>query len=97
MCVSVRRSSFTVGVEAHDGRANIRGMALATKKLDVHIGDVVEIDGRRYDLVSDKHGGVTLEPAITRTVDEIATRRNRRLSGEEFEELFGDLPADGEG
>ncbi len=41
-------------------------MAVTTKKLDVHIGDVVEIEGRRYDVVSDKEGGVTLEPAITR-------------------------------
>jgi len=43
-------------------------MAIAAKKLDVAIGDVVEIDGRRYDVVSDKEGGVTLEPAITMTV-----------------------------
>ena len=32
--------------------------------------DVVEIDGRLYDVVSDKQGGATLEPAITKTVDE---------------------------
>ena len=28
-------------------------MAVAVKKLDVSLGDVVEIDGRRYDVVSD--------------------------------------------
>jgi hypothetical protein len=62
------------------------------------IGDVVEIDGRRYDVVSDKHGGVALEPAITMTVDEIhAEHGDRPLTPEEFEELFGDLPCDGEG
>jgi hypothetical protein len=46
-------------------------MAVAAKKLS--IGDLVEIEGRRYDVVSDKAGGV------------------------EFDELFGDLPRDGEG
>jgi hypothetical protein len=30
-------------------------------------GDVVEIDGCCYDVVSDKQGGVTLELAITKT------------------------------
>jgi hypothetical protein len=48
--------------------------------------------------VSDKHGGVALEPAITMTADEIlAEHALRPLSPEEFEEEFGDLPSDGEG
>jgi hypothetical protein len=73
-------------------------MAVEVKKLDVRIGDVVEIDGRRYDVVSDKVGGVALEPAITRTVAEIhAEHGGRPLSSEEFEQVFGDLPSDGEG
>jgi hypothetical protein len=71
-------------------------MAVAPKKLS--IGDLVEIDGRRYDVVSDKAGGVTLEPAITQTVAEIhAQHGGRPLTSEEFDELFGDLPSDGEG
>jgi hypothetical protein len=71
-------------------------MAVAAKKLS--IGDVVEIDGRRYDVVPDKAGGVTLEPAITKTLDEIhAEHGGRRLSSDEFDDLFGDLPSDGEG
>jgi anaerobic selenocysteine-containing dehydrogenase len=70
-------------------------MAVTAKKLDVKIGDVVEIEGRRYDVVSDQEGGVTLEPAITQTVAEIhAAHGGRALSAEEFEELFGDLPTD---
>ncbi len=74
------------------------GMAVAAKKLDVSIGDVVEIKGRRYDVVSDKHGGVALEPAITKTVAEIREEQGgRALTSEEFEELFGELPSDGEG
>jgi hypothetical protein len=73
-------------------------MAVEVKKLDVQIGDVVEIDDRRYDVVSDKVGGVALEPAITKTVAELrAERGGRPLTSEEFEELFGDLPRDGEG
>jgi hypothetical protein len=73
-------------------------MAVTAKKLDVTIGDVVEIAGRRYDVVSDKEGGVTLEPAITMTVDEIRDEQGgRALTSEEFDELFGDLPSDGEG
>ena len=73
-------------------------MAVEVKKLDVRIGDVVEIDGRRYDVVSDKGGGVALEPAITRTVAEIhAEHGGRPLSSEEFEQIFGELPSDGEG
>jgi hypothetical protein len=66
--------------------------------LDVKIGDLVEIGGRKYDVVSDKHGGVALEPAITKTVAEIhAEHGERQLSREEFEELFGHIPSDGEG
>lgn len=73
-------------------------MAVTAKKLDVKIGDLVEIEGRKYDVVSDKHGGVALEPAITKTVAEmLADEGLTPLSKEEFEEQFGDLPSDGEG
>jgi len=60
-------------------------MAVTAKKLDVHIGDVVEIGGRRYDVVSDKQGGVALEPAITKTMEEMFAQRGARpLTPEEF-------------
>ena len=73
-------------------------MAVSVKRLDVQIGDLVEIDGRRYDVVSDKEGGVALEPAITSAVAEIhAEHGGRPVTQAEFDELFGDLPADGEG
>jgi hypothetical protein len=73
-------------------------MAVTAKKLDVRIGDLVEIDGRKYDVVSDKQGGVALEPAITKTVADILAEEGLTpLSKEEFEEQFGDLPSDGEG
>lgn len=53
-------------------------MAVTAKKLDVKIGDLVEIEGRKYDVVSDKHGGVALEPAITKTVAEIHAEHGSR-------------------
>jgi len=73
-------------------------MAVTAKKLNVKIGDVVEVDGRKYAVVSDEHGGVALEPAITKTVAELREERGGRpLTPAELEELFGDLPRDGEG
>jgi anaerobic selenocysteine-containing dehydrogenase len=73
-------------------------MAVTAKKLDIKIGDLVEIEGRKYDVVSDKQGGVALEPAITKTVAEIhAEHGTRPMTPEEFEHYFGDLPSDGEG
>ncbi|MEV4419979.1 hypothetical protein AB0L40_08385 [Patulibacter sp. NPDC049589] len=73
-------------------------MAVAVKKLDVHVGDVVEIGARRYDVVADPSNGVALEPVITRTVAEIQDELGLRpLSAREFDEQFGDLPVDGEG
>ncbi len=73
-------------------------MAVAAKKLDVQIGDVAEIDGRRYDVVSDKAGGVTLEPAITVSSRDLHERHGTRpATPEEFERHFGGLSGDGEG
>ena len=53
-------------------------MAVEVKKLDVRSGDVVEIDGRRYDVVPDKQGGLTLEPAITASVQQLHDRHGTR-------------------
>jgi hypothetical protein len=73
-------------------------MAVEAKKLDVKLGDVVEIDGRRHDVVPDGAGDVTLEPAITVFPDELHERHGTRpLTDQEFDELFGHLPSDGEG
>ena len=72
---------------------------VTAKKLDVKIGDLVEIAGRKYDVVSDKHGGVALEPGDHQDRSTRCSRRSglTALSKEEFEEQFGDLPSDGEG
>jgi hypothetical protein len=40
-------------------------MATAVKKLDLAIGELVEVGGRRYEVVPDREGGLTLEPPIT--------------------------------
>lgn len=79
-------------------RARRRAWASAVKPIKVSIGDLLEVDGRLYDVVPDKQGGATLESAITMTVDEILAKHGgRRLTAEEFEEQFGDLPSDEEG
>jgi hypothetical protein len=73
-------------------------MPVEVKQLDVEIGDVVEIGGRRYDVVSDKAGSVALEPAIRVSARQLHERHGTRpATQEEFEELFGDLASDGEG
>lgn len=73
-------------------------MAVAPKKLDVKIGDLVEIEGRRYEVVPNKAGGVALESPVTKTAADLRAERGARpVTPEEFEELFGDLPSDGEG
>jgi hypothetical protein len=79
-------------------RVTMADMAVAVKRLDVNIGDLVEIEGRTYDVVSDKAGGVALEPAITVLSTELHERHGTRpVSQEEFDERFGDVPGDGEG
>ena len=73
-------------------------MAVAVKKLDLHAGELVEIDGRRYEVVPDKTGGLTLEPPITPTSELHAERGWEPASAEDFERLTADdAPADGEG
>ena len=71
-------------------------VAVATKKLN--IGDLVEIDGRRYDVVSDRAGGVTLEPAITLGAHELARRHGERpATQEEIDSQLDLLPPDRDG
>jgi hypothetical protein len=71
-------------------------MAVAAQKLQ--IGQVVEVDGRLYDVVSDKEGGVALESAITVTMEEgYRETGGRPATAQEIEALLGDVPSDGEG
>ena len=51
--------------------STIDAVALEVKRLDVRVGDAVEIAGRCYDVGSGKERGVSLESAISGTVEEI--------------------------
>ena len=71
-------------------------MAVAPKKLAV--GELVEVDGRRYEVVPDRRGGLTLEPAVTVTVAELDRRHgSRAASQQEIDDQLDLLPGDGEG
>ncbi len=72
-------------------------MATAVKKLDLAVGEIVEIGGRRYEVVPDREGGVTIEPPITPIAELDAQRGTRPASAEDFERLTAGFPTDGEG
>ena len=72
-------------------------MATAVKKLDLEVGEVIEVAGRRYEAVPDREGNVILEPAITPVSELYAKRGMKPASPEDFERVAGDLPTDGEG
>jgi hypothetical protein len=73
-------------------------MATAVKKLDLHLGELVEIHGRRYEVVLAREGdGLTLESQITPMAELDARRGTRPASAEDFERFAADLPYDDEG
>jgi hypothetical protein len=73
-------------------------VATAIRKLDLHVGELVEIDGRRYEVVpSHEGGGLTLESPITPVSVLYAERGWKAASAEDFERIARDLPTDGEG
>jgi hypothetical protein len=72
-------------------------MATAVKRLDLTIGEFVEIAGRRYEVVPDREGGVAIEPAITPAAQLHAQRGTKPASAEDFERLSADVPYDDEG
>lgn len=57
----------------------------------------MEIDGRRYDVVPDRMGGVTLEPPITPIAELEQKWGTSPASAEDFERLTVDYPTDDEG
>jgi hypothetical protein len=69
----------------------------AVRKLDLTIGERVEIAGRRYEVVPAREGGLTLEPAITPVAELDAERGTKHASVEDFERLTAGDPSDGEG
>lgn len=72
-------------------------MATAVKRLDLTVGEIVEIAGRRYEVVPDRAGGVTLEPPITPAADLHSRRGTKPASEEDFERLSADVLDDDEG
>lgn len=72
-------------------------MATAVKRLGLAVGELVEIDGRRYEVVPSKTGGLTLEPPMTPMAELHAMRGTKPASAEDFERLTADYPTDGEG
>lgn len=72
-------------------------MAVAARKLDLTVGELVEIDGRRYEVVPDRSGGVTLEPPITPAAELHAERGTKPASAQDFERLSAETPDDDEG
>jgi len=72
-------------------------MATAAKRLNLTIGELVEIAGRRYEVVSDREGGVTIEPPITTAAELHSRRGTKPASAEAFERLSVDVPFDDEG
>ncbi len=69
-------------------------MAVSVPKLTV--GEVVEVDGRRYEIVPTRDGELTLEPPIT-PMDELhVIDGTKPASIADFERLSGDVPSDDE-
>jgi hypothetical protein len=70
---------------------------MATTAKNLHVGELIEIEGRRYEIVPDKEGALILEPAITPMAELDRKRGAEPASKEDFERHFGHLPTDGEG
>jgi hypothetical protein len=69
-------------------------MATVVKRLDLTIGELVEVAGRRYEVVPDREGGATIEPPITPAVQLHAQGGTKPASAEDFERLSADIPYD---
>jgi len=72
-------------------------MATAVKKLDLHAGELIEVAGRRYEVVPDREGRLVLEPAITPMAELDEMWGTEPASAEDFERLTDGDPTDGEG
>lgn len=72
-------------------------MATAVKKLDLEEGELIEVAGRRYEVVPDREGGLVLEPAITPMAELDELWGTKPASAEDFERLTADDPTDSEG
>jgi len=73
----------------------LSAMAVSVPKL--RVGELVEVDGRRYEVVPTRDGELTLEPPITHMDELHAIDGTKPASAEDFERLSGDVPYDDEG
>jgi hypothetical protein len=67
----------------------------AIRKLDLEVGEIVEVDGKRYEVVGSRDGETLwLEPAVV-PMDELHEMRGTKpVSQEEFDRLSAGLPTD---
>ncbi len=97
MHLMVRTATETTGSPGAGRPSYHLPMATAVEKLDLKVGEIVEVDGRRYEVVPDRQGGLTLEPPITPMAELHAKRGTKPASAEDFERLSVDVPYDGQG
>jgi hypothetical protein len=71
-------------------------VSAAVRRLDLTIGELVEVAGRRYEVVPDREGGVTIEPQITPVAELHARRGPRCSSPRESRSLTAGRISDGE-
>lgn len=70
----------------------------AIRKLELEVGEIVEVDGKRYEVVAMSDcDGFILEPPITPISKREEEWGTEPLSQEEFDRLSAGLPTDGEG
>lgn len=70
----------------------------AIRKLDLEVGEILEIAGQRYEVVASRDSRVHwLEAAVITTAEMHEMRGTRPVSQEEFDRLSAGLPSDGEG
>jgi len=73
-------------------------VATVIRKVDLKVGELIEIDGKKYEVVPAANGdGIDLEPPITPMAELDRLWGTRPGSKKEFDRLNADLPNDGEG
>ncbi len=71
-------------------------MATTVKRLDLAVGELIEVAERRYEVVPDRQGGLLFEPAITPLAELDKKWGTQPASAEDFERLAADIPYDDE-
>ena len=67
----------------------------AIRKLDLEVGEIVEIDGRRYEVVPvPETYEVAIEPVVITVAEEERLYGFKTVSQEEFDRLSAGIPTD---